>query len=109
MKSILYMRIVLLVLLLVTLQAKASKLYEQGKDVYMNNCIACHNADPSSEGSIGPAVDKSSKELVEARVLHASYPKDYKPKRNTHIMYEFPQLKDDIDAITAYLNDKKAE
>lgn len=65
---------------------------EQGKQVYQTNCIACHNVDPKKDGSVGPSVFGSSKELVEARVLRADYPPNYKPKRSTRMMPPFPGL-----------------
>lgn len=80
-----------------------SPLASQGKAVYLSNCIACHNPDPRLDGSIGPSVANSSLELLEARILHRSYPPGYKPKRPTEQMPDFPQLKNDIPALHAYL------
>lgn len=80
-----------------------TELESRGKGVFMSNCIACHNPDPSLDGSIGPAISESPLELVQARVLTRGYPPGYKPKRNTEVMPDFPQLKDDIPAIYAYL------
>jgi mono/diheme cytochrome c family protein len=79
------------------------ELVERGQRVYMANCIACHNPDPTQAGGIGPDVAGSSKELIEARVLRAEYPPGYKPKRDTHAMIALPFLKDDIDALAAFL------
>ncbi len=81
-----------------------SPLAQNGKAVYLANCIACHNPDPRLDGSIGPSVANSSLELLEARILHRSYPPGYKPKRPTEQMPDFPQLKNDIPALHAYLN-----
>lgn len=81
----------------------AESLVARGKVVYQTTCIACHNADPSKDGGVGPAVAGSSKELLEARVLTSNYPAGYKPKRETHVMPQFPHLKNDIDALAAYL------
>jgi len=80
-----------------------SPLESRGKGVYLSNCIACHNPDPRLDGSVGPAVAQSSQELLEARILHRSYPAGYKPKRTSGNMPDFPQLKDDIPALQAYL------
>lgn len=85
-------------------QKPLSALEARGKAVFMSNCIACHNPNPTIDGSIGPAVAGSSLELVTARVLTRSYPPGYKPKRDTEVMPDFPQLKDDIPALHAYLN-----
>src|ERR1041384_2810735 len=63
---------------------------ERGRAVYAANCVACHNANPSKDGPIGPAIKGSSRELIEARVLSTSYPPNYKPKRPTKVMPQFP-------------------
>jgi mono/diheme cytochrome c family protein len=81
-----------------------AQLIARGKSVYQTSCTACHSPDPRVAGALGPDVAKSSLELVEARVLRTEYPKEYKPKRTTHIMQALPQLKDDIPAMHAYLN-----
>ena len=79
-------------------------LSEIGRQVYQANCIACHNSDPAKDGSVGPSVSGSSLELLSARVLHASYPPGYKPKRSSGAMPAMPHLKDKLDALHAYLN-----
>ncbi len=76
----------------------------RGKSIYLSNCIACHNVNPSIDGSVGPAVSGSSLELLEARILRAQYPEAHKPKRESQQMPAFPQLKSEIPAIHAYLN-----
>jgi mono/diheme cytochrome c family protein len=76
---------------------------ERGRAVYLANCVACHNNDPSKDGAIGPALKGSSKELIESRVLSTSYPPNYKPKRPTKVMPQFPFLKDEIPYLAAYL------
>jgi len=77
--------------------------WQRGRAVFLANCVACHNNDPSKDGSIGPAIAGSSKELLEARVLATSYPTNYKPKRPTKVMPQFPFLKEEIPYLAAYL------
>ena len=52
---------------------------------------------------MGPAVKGSSPELLEARVLHASYPFGYMPKRETKVMPARPDLAPSIRDLAAYL------
>jgi mono/diheme cytochrome c family protein len=75
----------------------------QGKHVYMANCTACHNSDPTRDGAVGPAIAGSSLELVRARVMEAKYPPGYTPKRQSHAMAPLPHLKDQIEALQAFL------
>jgi len=77
--------------------------WQRGRAVFLANCVACHNNDPSKDGSIGPAIAGSSKELLESRVLSTSYPPNYKPKRPTKVMPQFPFLKEEIPYLAAYL------
>jgi mono/diheme cytochrome c family protein len=78
-------------------------LASRGKTIYMSNCIACHNADPSQDGALGPAVSGSSVELLEARVVHGTYPDGYTPKRDSRAMVALPYLEPEIGALAAYL------
>jgi mono/diheme cytochrome c family protein len=82
---------------------------ERGRAVYVANCVACHNNDPSKDGPIGPAIKGSPKELIEARVLRSSYPPNYKPKRRTKIMPQFPFLESEIPFLAAYLAVESAQ
>lgn len=75
----------------------------RGKQIYLGNCISCHNADPTKDGSIGPAVAGSPRDLIEARVLHGQYPPGYKPKRGTNVMQPLPFLQPNLDDIAAFL------
>jgi mono/diheme cytochrome c family protein len=56
---------------------KLSPEAERGRQVYLSSCIACHAADPSVPGAVGPEVKGSSKELLEAKLLHGKYPPGY--------------------------------
>lgn len=79
-------------------------LYARGQRAYQTYCIACHNSDPKRPGVVGPDVFGSSRELLEARVLRNEYPAGYKPKRSSSAMVAVPQAKDDIEALTVFLN-----
>lgn len=76
---------------------------EDGRRAYTANCIACHNPDPSKEGTVGPAIAGSSLELVRARVTKAEYPPGYQPKRDSHLMPAQPFLASEVPALAAYL------
>jgi mono/diheme cytochrome c family protein len=79
-------------------------LAERGKTIYLSVCIACHNANPALDGSVGPAIAGSSEALLEAKVIHGNYPPGYKPKRpGSGAMPRFPHLADQIPALAAYL------
>jgi mono/diheme cytochrome c family protein len=84
-------------------QERLSPEAERGKKVYVANCIACHNADPSKPGPVGPAIKGSSPELIEARVMRAAYPPGYTPKRDTKLMVPQVHVADKIDDLAAYL------
>ena len=84
--------------------SKTKREVKRGRAVFLANCVACHNNDPSRDGPIGPAIKGSSRELLLARVLSSDYPPNYRPKRPTKIMPQFPFLKDEIPSLAAYLN-----
>ena len=76
---------------------------EAGRRTYAANCIACHNQDPTRDGTLGPAVAGSPLALVEARVLRAEYPPGYTPKRPSQLMPAQPFLKSEVGNLAAYL------
>jgi mono/diheme cytochrome c family protein len=84
-------------------QGEPTSLVEQGRRAYLANCIACHNPDPAREGTLGPAIACSSRELIEARVLRAQYPPGYSPKRDSKLMPAQPFLQADVPALAAFL------
>ena len=76
---------------------------ELGRKSFAANCTACHNPDPTRDGTVGPAIAGSAFELVRARVLRAEYPPGYTPKRDTHLMPAQPFLAGDVGNLAAYL------
>lgn len=76
----------------------------RGRTLYAAHCMACHNSNPARPGALGPEVIGASLELLEARVLRASYPAGYTPKRKTAQMAKLPHLAPDLPALHAYLN-----
>jgi len=78
-------------------------LVSRGAEVYKANCVVCHHPDPAREGSVGPAVAGSSRELVAARVLAREYPAGYTPKKDSMLMPAMPFLESEIDALSAFL------
>ena len=83
--------------------ADPAVLAARGRTVFMSNCIACHNPDPTQDGALGPAVMGSSQELLEARVIQGTYPEGYTPKRDTKVMVPLNFLQKEIPALAAYL------
>ena len=75
----------------------------KGQQIWLGQCVACHNPDPGKDGPIGPAVKGASKELLDARVVHGSYPPGYKPKRDTKVMPPRPDLVASIPDLAAFL------
>lgn len=75
----------------------------RGRRIYLANCTACHNADPSKDGSIGPAVKGSSQALLEAKVLYGKYPPGTIPKRKSIAMPNYSYLKSELPHLAAFL------
>jgi mono/diheme cytochrome c family protein len=78
-------------------------LVERGRQVYLAQCIQCHNANPALAGPVGPPVKGSSRELLEAKVIRGEYPPGYTPKRPTKVMPPQAALAPDIPALAAYV------
>lgn len=76
---------------------------DKGRQVWLGQCIACHNSDPAKDGPLGPAVKGSSRALLEARVLRGEYPPGYTPKRPSKVMPARPDLAPSIPDLAAYL------
>ena len=76
---------------------------DKGKQVWLGQCVACHNPDPAKDGPLGPAVKGASRELLEARVVKGTYPPGYTPKRPSKVMPARPDLAPSIPDLAAYL------
>ena len=81
---------------------------ERGAAVYAANCAACHHPDPDREGTMGPAIAGSTRELIEARVLRAEYPPGYTPRADTQLMVPLRHLSGSIDDLHAFINQNGA-
>lgn len=84
-------------------EVSPEKLLARGRSVYMSNCAACHNQDPSQAGAVGPAIAGSSPELIEAKVVRNEYPAGYTPKRDSRAMIPLPYLAKELSALRAFL------
>lgn len=78
-------------------------LIARGRHYYQNVCIACHNGDPTRDGTLGPALAGVSLDVIEAKVLRGEYPEGYTPRRNTSSMPAFAYLEPELPGIAAYL------
>jgi len=81
---------------------------QRGRAVYLSQCSACHNADPSKMGVLAPEIHDSSMELLSARVIRGEYPVGYQSKmlkrgQTPTVMPAMPFLQADIPAIFAFL------
>ena len=76
---------------------------ERGRQIYLAQCIACHNSDPTLAGPVGPPVKGSTRELLEVKLLKGTYPPSYAPKRPTNLMPPQPALAPEIPNLAAYL------
>jgi mono/diheme cytochrome c family protein len=86
----------------ITVASDAEKI-ENGRKIFMANCIVCHNRNPEKDGAVGPAIKGSSFELIKARVQNQGYPPGYKPKRPTKVMPKLPLTEEQISYVAAFL------
>lgn len=77
---------------------------ERGRQVWLAQCVACHNVDPAKDGPVGPAVRGASRELLDARIVRATYPPNYTPKRDSKVMPARPDLAPSVPDLTAFLS-----
>ena len=45
---------------------------ERGRQVYLANCVACHNTDPSQPGPLAPPIKGSARELLDTNQNYAN-------------------------------------
>jgi mono/diheme cytochrome c family protein len=88
-----------------------AELIEQGRRLYISNCISCHNKDPNLKGALGPEMVDAPLEVMTSKIMTGVYPEKlpegYIPKRKTKIMKAIPKLKEDIPAIYAWVHSMK--
>ncbi len=84
-------------------EASPEDLAKRGRSVFMSNCAACHNQDPTLAGAVGPEVAGSSRELIEAKVMRNEYPPGHIPKRDSRAMIPLPYLEKELPALHAFL------
>ena len=78
----------------------------RGQTVYLAQCTACHATNPAHPGPLGPPIKGSSRELLEAKVLHGTYPAGYTPKRTSTLMPPMPQLASSLPDLAAFLGSR---
>ncbi len=76
---------------------------ERGRQVYLAQCTACHAPDPTQAGPLGPPIKGTTRELLEAKVVHGAYPPGYTPKRTSKLMPPLPAVAPDVAALAEYL------
>ncbi len=84
---------------------------EKGHEIYLSQCIACHNKDPNIKGAIGPELVDAPVDLMKIKVVTGRYPEvlpeGFVPKRKTKLMKKFPQLESDVPSIHAWIQSVK--
>lgn len=72
--------------------------------IYSSMCNSCHNSDPHKDGSLGPALYGTRKDVLSVKVKFGTYPVGYKPKRLTQMMPRFQLSEEQINELFQYLN-----
>lgn len=84
---------------------------ERGKEVYLSQCIKCHNKDPNVKGPIGPEMVDAPLEVMKYKVATGRYPdvlpEGFVPKRKTKQMTKLPQYVKDVASLHAYVQSLK--
>lgn len=71
--------------------------------MYERNCTKCHNPDPSKAGPIGPELVSTPEKAFKQKVVHGTYPKNYKPKRQSNMMPKFAFLDIQVNSLYWYV------
>jgi mono/diheme cytochrome c family protein len=79
----------------------------EGKKIYLQNCVRCHNTNPHKAGSIGPDLYSTPEEVFHTKVPNGKYPKGYTPKRKSRVMPRFKHLTERVDLIYSYIRSIK--
>ena len=79
----------------------------EGKRIYVSNCVRCHNINATKPGIIGPELFTTPIEVFRTKVPTGTYPSGYISKRRTKVMPKFPHLKDKVDLIYKYIQSVK--
>jgi len=77
---------------------------QRGREIYQAQCSACHHpSNPALPGTLGPPVKGTPREVLEAKVVHGTYPAGYEPKRDSRVMPPLPALAPEIGPLFDYL------
>src|SRR5262245_39368159 len=77
---------------------------QRGRAIYQAQCSACHHpSNPALPGTLGPPVTGAPREVLEAKVVHGTYPAGYEPKRDSRVMPPLPALAPEIGPLFDYL------
>ncbi len=82
-------------------------LIQEGKRLYIANCIRCHNANPTLPGVLGPELYTTPEAVFHTKVPHGKYPAGYTPKRKTRVMPKFKHLEKHVDKLYLYIQSFK--
>lgn len=84
-------------------------LRQEGKRLYIANCVRCHNVNPTKVGSVGPELFTTPLEVFRTKVPKGLYPSGYTPKRRSKVMPKFSSLTNTVDFIYDYVRSFKSE
>lgn len=79
----------------------------EGRRLYIANCIRCHNSNPRQPGVIGPELYTTPLDVFRTKVPNGVYPPGYRSKRSSKVMPRFPNLTSKVDWIYNYIRSYK--